>query len=98
VQGDHLSTFIHAVRSPHGVLPQARIADSEFEKRSQLSSARTTKRFPSPRCASTIQIVRPQEFTVENAAPTPTVFLEILSDDFPVLHAGECSLFVFTMQ
>src|SRR6266542_1170358 len=29
------------------------------------SSARTTKRFPSPRCASAIQIVRPQESTAD---------------------------------
>src|SRR5205823_636910 len=29
------------------------------------SSARTTKRFPSSRCASTIQIVRPWQSTVE---------------------------------
>jgi hypothetical protein len=30
-----------------------------------LSSARTTKRFPSPRCASAIQIVRPLESIAE---------------------------------
>src|SRR6476661_9333701 len=38
--------------------PRARIADSSSTKRSQLSSARTTKRFPSSRCPSTIQIAR----------------------------------------
>jgi hypothetical protein len=37
----------------------------KFEKRSQLSSVRTTKRFPSPQCASAIQIVRPLESIAE---------------------------------
>jgi hypothetical protein len=35
----------------------------QFEKRSQLFRPHTTKRFPSSRCASAIQIVRPQEST-----------------------------------
>jgi hypothetical protein len=35
------------------------------EKPSAFSSARTTKRFPSPRCASTIQIVRLWESMAE---------------------------------
>jgi hypothetical protein len=34
------------------------------------SSARATKRFPSSRCSSAIQIVRPLDSTVEDAAPT----------------------------
>jgi hypothetical protein len=33
----------------------------QFEKRSQLFIRRTTKRFPSSRCASAIQIVRPTQ-------------------------------------
>src|SRR5207244_9829390 len=36
----------------------------EFDKSFQLSSARTTKRFPS-RCASAVNIVRPRESTAE---------------------------------
>ena len=40
----------------------------QFYKRSQLLSARTTKRFPSSRCASAIQIVRP----LESKAETPS--------------------------
>ena len=38
--------------------PQARIADSSSRNAVSFSSARTTKRFPSSRCASAIQIVR----------------------------------------
>jgi hypothetical protein len=38
-----------------------RIADSSSINAVNFSSARTTKRFPSPRCASTIQIVRPSQ-------------------------------------
>ena len=48
-----------------------------------ISSARTTKRFPSSRCASAIQIVCPLESIADSTAPTPTGFAEIVSDDFP---------------
>src|SRR4029077_978478 len=41
--------------------PQARIADSSSRNAVNFSSACTTNRFSSPRCASTIQIVRPLE-------------------------------------
>ena len=37
----------------------------EFNKRGQFSFARTTKRFPSSRCASAIQNVRPLESIAE---------------------------------
>jgi len=40
---------------------QSRIADSSSRNAVNFSSARTTKRLPSSRCASTIQIVRPWE-------------------------------------
>src|SRR5947208_12606471 len=40
-------------------------ASSSVQKRRQLSSARTMNRFPSSRCASPIQIVRPLELIVE---------------------------------
>src|SRR5262245_61359153 len=39
----------------------SRIAASNSTNALNFSSARTTKRFPSPRCASTIQIVRTKE-------------------------------------
>jgi hypothetical protein len=39
--------------------PRLRIADSSSRKAVSISSALTMKRFPSSRCASTIQIVRP---------------------------------------
>jgi hypothetical protein len=35
--------------------------DDHSVNMASFSSARTTKRFPSPRCASTIQIVRPSQ-------------------------------------
>jgi hypothetical protein len=38
--------------------PQARIGESSSRNAVNFSFARTTKRFPSSRCASTIQIVR----------------------------------------
>jgi len=42
-----------------------RIADSSSINALNFSFARTTKRFPSPRCASAIQIVRPLESIAE---------------------------------
>jgi hypothetical protein len=45
-----------------------RIADSSSKNAVSFSSARTTKRFPSSRCASAIQIVRP----LESQAETPS--------------------------
>jgi hypothetical protein len=42
-----------------------RTADSNSRNALSFSSARTMKRFPSSRCASTIQIVRPRESTAE---------------------------------
>jgi hypothetical protein len=45
--------------------PQDRIADSSSTNAVSFSSARTTKRFPSSRCASAIQIVRPLESIAE---------------------------------
>jgi len=45
--------------------PHARIADSSSKNAVNFSSARTMKRFPSPPCASTIQIVRPLESIAE---------------------------------
>ena len=41
------------------------------------SSARTTKRFPSPSCASAIQIVRPLESIAETHAQLQPAFLRL---------------------
>jgi hypothetical protein len=54
---------------------------SKGEVRSK--SSRTTNRFPSSRCASTIQIVRHSQSTADTQAPTPFGFAEIVSDDLP---------------
>jgi hypothetical protein len=45
--------------------PEARIIDSSSRNAVNFSSARKTKRFPSQRCASVIQIVRPLESIAE---------------------------------
>jgi hypothetical protein len=63
------------------------------ETQSNISSARTTKRFPSPRCASTIQIVRPSHFKADTQPQAPSGFAEIVSDDFPKLHAADSACF-----
>jgi hypothetical protein len=56
--------------------PQARIANSSSRKAVNFSSARTTKRFPSSRCASAIQIVRPLESIADrNRAGSRLLFL-----------------------
>jgi hypothetical protein len=46
------------------------------------SFACATKRFPSPRCASAIQIGRPLESIAETQPPTPTGHTELVGDDF----------------
>jgi len=43
------------------------------------------ERFPSSRCASAIQIVRPCASKAEQAAPTSSGFTEIVGDDSPLL-------------
>jgi len=58
------------------------------------SSACTTKRLPSSRCASTIQIVRPLGIHAWDTAATPSGFAEIVGDDFPVFHPGSSSLLI----
>jgi hypothetical protein len=58
----------------------------EVEKRSQLRICAHAKRFPSPRCASTIQIVRPLRSTADTSAPAPPGFAETVSNDFAVAH------------
>ena len=66
---------------------QAQIADSSSRNAVNFSSACTMKRFPSSQCASAIQIVRAARIHGCDTAPTPTGFAEVVSDDFPVLHA-----------
>jgi hypothetical protein len=63
-----------------------RVADSSSTNAVSFSSACTIKRFPSPRCASAIQIVRPAESIAENTVQTPSGLAEIIGDDLPILH------------
>src|SRR5438034_1027701 len=51
--------------SPKTIKVWPRIADSNSRNAVSISSACTTKRFPSSRCASAIQIVRPLESIAE---------------------------------
>jgi hypothetical protein len=44
-------------------------------------------RFPSLRCASAIQLVRPLESIAETQPQLQPALLEIISDDFPILQA-----------
>jgi hypothetical protein len=69
-----------------GSSPQLRATDSTSTNAVSFSSACTTKRFPSPRCASAIQIVRPFESIAETQPPTPIGFAEIVGDDLSILH------------
>src|SRR5437870_5004027 len=57
--------FIAVRRGMGCALLSARIADSSSRNAVSFSSARTTKRFPSSRCASAIQIVCPLELIVD---------------------------------
>jgi hypothetical protein len=51
--------------------PQVRITDSSFRNAVSFSSPRTTILFPSSRCASTIQIVRPLESMAADGRDSP---------------------------
>jgi hypothetical protein len=51
-------SLLKIMSDSQGNSPQAH-RGFEFHKRRQLSSARTTKRFPSPRCASNVVSPRP---------------------------------------
>src|SRR5438270_1558472 len=64
----------------------ARTAGSSSRNAVSFSSARTTKRFPSPRCASAIQMVRSSESRTETQPQLTAGFAEIVSDDLPLLH------------
>jgi len=61
------------------ICPQARIADSSSRKAVSFSFACTTKRFPSPRCASTIQIVHPLELMAETHTKNGVSFAKLFS-------------------
>jgi hypothetical protein len=53
----------------------SRVTVSSSRKAVSFSSARTTNRFPSSRCASTIQIVRPHESTAATQPKLQPAFL-----------------------
>ena len=57
---------------------ETQIPDSSSTNARNLSSARTTKRFPSPRCASAIQIVRPLKLIVETQPQLTTRSAELM--------------------
>src|SRR6266446_1398676 len=61
----------------------------KFRTPVNFSSARTTNRFSSSRCASATNIVRPSESTAETQPKLPTGFAEIVSDSFPSISRGE---------
>jgi hypothetical protein len=70
--------------------PQVRIADSSSTNAASFSSACTTKRFPSPRCASATKIVRPFESTAEtrtNVQPALLRLSAIISQYFRTVIA-----------
>ena len=64
----------------------ARIADSSSTNAVSFSSVRTTKRFPSSRCASATKIVRPRESTVATQPQLQPALLRLLAMIFPILH------------
>jgi len=55
---------------------------SSSRKAVSFSSARTTKRFPSPRCASAIQIVRPLESIAETQRKAKQAFVKNLPSGY----------------
>jgi hypothetical protein len=81
-----------------GKSAQLQIADSSSKNAASFSSARTTKRFPSPRCASAIQIVRPSESIAETQPLTPTGFAELIGYHFPLAHFEIVPVLVSTQQ
>src|SRR5947208_6457928 len=62
------------------------LADSSSINAVSFSSVRTTKRFPSPRCASAIQIVRPLESIAKTQPQLQPALLQIVSDDFRIVR------------
>src|SRR5213596_3936450 len=61
-----------------------RTADSSSRNAVSFSSACTTKRFPSPRCASAIQIVRPRESIPETQPQLQPALLRLSAMIFPL--------------
>src|SRR6266516_554779 len=66
-----------------------RVAASSSTNAVNLSSACTTKRFPSSRCASATNVVRPLGSTVATQPQLQPALLRFVSDDFPVLHTAD---------
>ena|SRR5947208_818017 len=82
---DSLSTFI--LRPPQSLWSYAaRIADSSSRNAVAFSSACTTKRFPSLRCASATKIVRPSRSTVATQPQLQPALLRLSAKIFSVLH------------
>src|SRR5260370_36188565 len=59
------------------VSPVSKHRRFQFHKRRQLFIARTTKRFPSLRCASAIQIVRPSESMADTQSQLQPTLLRL---------------------
>jgi hypothetical protein len=64
------------------------MADSSSTNAASFSSARTTKRFPVAAMCVNNEDCSPARIQPLHAAPTPTGFAEIVSDDFPRIHAA----------
>jgi hypothetical protein len=75
-------------------LGDPRIADSSSINAVSFSSARTMKRFPSPRCASAIEMVRPSRSKAATQLKFHPAFLEVVGDDFLVFHTLPSSAFM----
>src|SRR6266481_4289170 len=69
--------------------PRARIADSSSTNAVSFSSPRTTKRFPSSRCASTIEIVRIPELLCLTGSPFTHHLSLCLKEGLPRRRLGE---------
>ena len=79
--------------------PQPRIADSSSRKAVSFSSAGTKKRFPSSRCASASQIVRPLESIAETQPQLQPALLRLSAMISQYFHRTKTSIsFVFTLQ
>src|SRR2546423_9942172 len=74
--------------------PRLRIADSSSKNAVSFSSARTTKRFPSPRCASAIQIMRPSEAKAETQPQLQPALPRLSAMISQFFTPGACALLI----
>jgi hypothetical protein len=77
----------------HSELPLACAADANSRKAVNFSSARTTKRFPVAAMRVGNEDCSPVAIHGGDAAPTPTGFAEIVSDDFTGTRGRICVSF-----